>query len=169
MLSFKNSCFKAASRFVQTAVVIDDEARYFDDEANRIPSGRITDPIAGLTSSNEPEPTTPKDSFIHDESELDDTLNIDRVVNGFAELKITCGVQRPKFGAGHKENAKLKEWALNCATHADITILDWLLFEKDKRLVEDIIVDILKKDQEFGGKIRLFCIYTAQSTSENIW
>ena len=32
MLSFKDSCFEAAKRFVQTAVVIDDKAGYFEEK-----------------------------------------------------------------------------------------------------------------------------------------
>lgn len=168
MLSFKDSCFEAAKRFVQTAVVIDDKAGYFNVRTDPVPSVPVTAPPTGLTVPLDSEPITPEESCITDQSELDHTFDINPVVNGFAKLKITCSVQRPDFGTDQQQDEELKEWALNCAKHADITIIDWYLFENDRRLAEDIIIDLLKKDKEAGGRVRLICVYTAQPNPENI-
>ena len=167
MLSFKDSCFEAAKRFVQTAVVIDDKAGYFDVETKQSPSAPVTAPPTGLTAPLDSKPTAPEESCIPDMSELDHAFNINPVVNGFAKLKITCSVQRPVFGADQQQDEKLKEWAVNCIEHADISIIDWLLSE-DRHLAEDIIIDLLKKDMEVGGRIRLLCVYTAQPHPKNI-
>ena len=168
MPSFKESCFEAAKRFVQTAVVIDDEAGYFDVEAKQGPSAPVTAPLTGLTVPLDSKPIVPEKSCISDESELNHTLNIEQVVYGFAELNITCSVQRPHFSSNQNQNTKLKEWALNCAKHSDITIIDWYLFEDDRRMSEDIIIDLLKKDIETGGRVRLLCVYTVQPNPKNI-
>ena len=167
MLSFKDSCFEAAKRFVQTAVVIDDKAGYFDVETKQSPSAPVTAPPTGLTAPLDSKPTAPEESCIPDMSELDHAFNINPVVNGFAKLKITCSVQRPVFGADQQQDEKLKEWAVNCIEHADISIIDWLLSE-DRHLAEDIIIDLLKRDMEVGGRIRLLCVYTAQPHPKNI-
>ena len=168
MLSFKDSCFEAAKRFVQTAVVIDDEAGYFDVETKQSPSVPVIAPPTGLTAPLDSEPIAPEESCITDESELDHAFDINPVVNGFAALKITCSVQRPVFGAEQQQDEELKEWAVNCAVHADITIIDWRLFKGDSHLAEDIIIDLLKKDMEAGGRVRLICVYTAQTNPINI-
>ena len=168
MLSFKDSCFEAAKRFVQTAVVIDDEAGYFDVETKQSPSVPVIAPPTGLTAPLDSEPIAPEESCITDESELDHAFDINPVVNGFAALKITCSVQRPVFGAEQQQDEELKEWAVNCAGHADITIIDWRLFKGDSHLAEDIIIDLLKKDMEAGGRVRLICVYTAQTNPNNI-
>ena len=168
MLSFKDSCFEAAKRFVQTAVVIDDKAGYFKVRTESEPSAPVTAPPTGLTVSLDSEPIAPEESCISDESELDHDFDINPVVNGFADLKITCSVQRPDFGADKKQDERLKEWALNCAGHADITIIDWFLFKKDRRLAEDIIIDLIKNDIEAGSRLRLICVYTMQPNPKNI-
>ena len=168
MLSFKDSCFEAAKRFVQTAVVIDDEAGYFDVKTKQSPSAPVTAPPTGLTAPLDSEPIAPEEGCIPDESELDHEFDINPVVNGFADLNITCSVQRPDFGPEQQQNEKLKERALNCVEHADISIIDWLLLSEDRHLAEDIIIDLLKRDMEVGGRIRLLCIYTAQPHPENI-
>ena len=168
MLSFKDSCFEAAKRFVQTAVVIDDEAVYLDVKTKQSLPVPVIAPPTGLTASLDSEPTAPEESCIPDESDLDQAFDINPVVNGFAELKITCSVQRPDFGPEQQRNEKLKEWALNCVEHADITIIDWRLFEDDLHLAADIIIDLLKKDKETGGRVRLLCVYTIQPNPKNI-
>ena len=168
MLSFKDSCFEAAKRFVQTAVVIDDKAGYLDVRTESEPSAPVTAPPTGLTASLDSEPIAPEENCIPDESELNQAFDINPVVNGFADLKITCSVQRPDFGGDKEQDERLKEWALNCAGHADITIIDWRLFEDDLHLAADIIIDLLKKDIETGGRVRLLCVYTVQPNPENI-
>ncbi len=40
--------------------------------------------------------------------------------------------------------------------------------KNDRHLAEDIIIDLLKRDMEVGGRIRLLCVYTAQTHPENI-
>ena len=168
MLSFKDSCFEAAKRFVQTAVVIDDEAGYFDVKTEQSPSVPVIAPPTGLTTPLDSESVSKEESCITDESELDHAFDINPVVNGFAELKITCSVQRPIFSSEQQQNEKLKEWATNCAGHADITIIDWRLLKSDLHLAEDIIIALLKKDIEAGGRVRLICVYTTQPNPENI-
>ena len=168
MSSFKESCFEAAKRFVQTAVVIDDEAGYFDVETKQRPSAPVTAPLTGLTAPLDSKPIVPEENCIMDESELNHTFDINPVVNGFAALKITCSVQRPVFGAKQRQDEKLKEWAVNCAGRADITIIDWRLFKGNSHLAEDIIIDLLKKDMESAGRVRLICVYTAQPNPTNI-
>lgn len=168
MLSFKDSCFEAAKRFVRTAVVIDDEAEYLDVKTKQSPPVPVIAPPTGLTSLLDSEPTVQEESCITDESELDHTFNINPVVNGFADLKITCSVQRPNFGQEQQRNEKFKKWALNCVEHADISIIDWRLLREDRHLAEDIIIDLLRRDMEVGGRIRLLCVYTAQPHTKNI-
>lgn len=168
MLSFEESCFESAKRFIQTAVVIDDEAGYYDKEKKQAPPTPVKAPPTGLTFTSDSDPSVSVDNYITDESESTHILDINSVVNGFADLKITCSVQRPNFGSDQQQNEKLKKLALNCAEHADITIIDWRLFEDDLHLAEDIIIDLLKKDKEAGGKVRLLCVYTRMPNPENI-
>lgn len=172
MLSFEDSCFEAAKRFVQTAVIIDDEAEYFDHGTEETPLAPTQAPPVGLTDTTdsdptESEPAVSEDGPITDTSELDHSLNISSVVSGFADLKITCGVQRPHFGDDVQNDEKLMEWALNCAEFADITIIDWWL-KDDKHKAIDIIIDLLRKDNEVGGRVRLLCVYTAMPNPRNI-
>lgn len=166
MPSFEATCFDAVKRFVQTAVVIDDQAGY-PKTVQSSPKPVMTPPT-GLTSSFDSEPVASVESCIVDESDLKHVFDINMVVNGFADLKITCSVQRPDFDSGQELKEKLKEWALNCAEHADITIIDWRLSKTDSHLAEDIIVDLLKKDKKYGGKVRLLCVYTMQPNPRNI-
>jgi hypothetical protein len=81
MLSFKDSCFEAAKRFVQTAVVIDDEAVYLDVKTKQSLPVPVIAPPTGLTASLDSEPTAPEESCIPDESDLDQAFDINPVVN----------------------------------------------------------------------------------------
>lgn len=169
MLSFDDSCFEAAKRFVQTAVIIDDEAEFNVPEKKKSPPpDPILDPLAGLTHTTESDPTEAEGTYITDDSDTDQRLDVGLVVNGFADLKIACSVQRPDFGTDKQQDIRLKEWALNCASHADITIIDWRLFRKDLHIAADIILDLIKMDIEAGGRLRLICVYTMQSHPRNI-
>jgi hypothetical protein len=169
MPSFKNSCFEAAKRFVQTVVVIDDQAGYPDDKTKKSPSPPVISPLTGLTTPSDSEPIAPEENCIPDQADLDEAFfDINLVVNGFAELKITCSVQRPDYGAKQQQKDELKKWAVDCAGRSDIAIIDWRLCKEDSHMAEDIIIELLKRDKDTGGRIRMLCIYTRQPNPSNI-
>src|SRR5688572_4618506 len=118
------SSIESAQRFLQTVVVIDD---------NAYSSDLVEEPPASLGSEDLEEPASAsafEDSGRVGSDGLDELdyvsaegLDTQAIVRGFAELGMTAAVLAPNAGAPLSEDAAL----LKAASSADVLVLDWII------------------------------------------
>ncbi len=147
--------FQALSRevvqgFLQTAVVLDDEA-FFSPQ-----------PTVDALVEPDPEIST-SESLPDDDEALDQTadrpsgnsLDAQALINSFADFGMVCAVLTPWKDDGGKGTT------INASRRADIVILDWRLGDQGQRATQ-IIRQIAADDAASAGRLRLFVIYTAE-------
>lgn len=184
--AFRQYCYDAAKHFLQTAVVIDNEAvfdmdRYIKEtqakhaeaeaeaQKDKIvvpPSGtlkgiKLAVPVAvepaGVAKEATPQKAPPTPTdFSH-------LLDAKLLIDGFSDSQIVCSVICPG-----KDEAKAVERAIKVAVTADIVVVDWMLDkvkgEAGSKRARDIIRGIIQNDIESRGRLRLIAVYTAEDS-----
>ena len=137
-----------ARRFLQTAVVVDDEA-YMTSDRSDMPNGEVVTPgrLAGGTSQADRGPVG---------RGTEHTLNARSVIDSFAALGVICGVVGPS------------QSAIETMRQADIVVLDWRLQEDDPNYVLSLLNDLLTGEVD-RNSLRLVAIYTGEARLEEIY
>lgn len=177
--TFDKICRDASTAFLQTVVVIDNEASLRADEqpkptgkkaaARRRPAspGSTAPPLVEVsteTLDSDPPGCGP------DEDPNAHTLLLNEVSRAFADQKLTCGVYLPSDSDPQDTETLISETV--AAIHpTDACILDWQLRDGDPDPAIKAIRDVLQLDEREGGRLRLILIYTAEdlkSASEQL-
>ena len=146
--------YKLAKRFLQTAVVVDDEA-YMAEDSSDGPKGEVVVPdrrtLASrvLASGHEDQsPVGPGSGH---------TLDARSVINSFAKLGVICGVVDPT------------QSAMEMMRKADIVVLDWRLQKHDSTcaLALELLGNLLDEESD-QNSLRLVAIYTGEAQLEDI-
>ena len=143
----RRSC-EFAQRFLQTAVVVDDEA-YMALDGRDGQSGTIVAPnrrtlVPAGQARTPPLGSGPKH-----------TLNARSVVDSFSVLGVICAVVSPA------------DSAMETMRQADIVVLDWLLRDGDSRFALQLLRDLLAGEAD-RNSLRLVAIYTGEARLEEI-
>lgn len=166
--AFQDYRLSGVRRFLQTAVVIDNEAEMRavvvpssePKVAQRKPVGvlnkRAVKPEHSAAAEDAPAVVAvdKEDSAGHTAV---GSLNAKLLTDAFSEREIICGLYRPEPG----EN--MVSLATNAAKHADVVVVDWLLEGNSSVKAVEIIVAILKDDISGNGRLRLLSVYTSQN------
>lgn len=184
--TFRKYCHEAARHFLQTAVVIDNEAvfdmeRYIKEaQAKQAkaetevrkeiiiapPSGALREitlavPVAADPAGVAKEVTPPK--VLTTTSDFSHLLDAKLLIDGFADSQVVCSVICPG-----KDEPHAVERAVKVAVTADIVVVDWMLDkvegEAGSKRSRDIIRAIMEKDIECRGRLRLIAVYTAEDS-----
>lgn len=148
---------EVALRFLQTVVVVDDQA-YTPVEENVERAS-----VEGDFIDNE---YSQPDAYV-EPFDLPDPQDFDTeiVVEAFADLGINCAVLAPDPVQRDADMFRIEK----LARRSDIVILDWVINPRDNanpipqsddQTSLEFIGKILKEDFEDGGRMRLICIYT---------
>ncbi len=136
-----------ARRFLQTAVVVDDEA-YMALTGDDRPEPGLVAPDRRRRASMRGRQDPVGRGSIH-------TLNAATVMDAFSALGVVCGVVGPTDGA--KEAMR----------RADIVILDWLLQNDRPEYTLNLIRELLVEEGD-RNSLRLVAIYTGEAALEEI-
>ena len=136
-----------AERFLQTAVVVDDEAY--------IPLAGGDRPQAGLVAPDRRTRTLSRDSRGAVDRDSIHTLNAGSVMDAFSALGVICGVVGPT------------DSAMETMRQADIVILDWLLKDGKPQHALKLIRDLLTGEAD-RNSLRLLAIYTGEAGLEEV-
>ncbi len=136
-----------ARRFLQTAVVVDDEA-YMAADRDDGPKGEVATPGRGAVASGQE-----NQGLVNRRSEH--TLNARSVIDSFSDLGVICGV------VGHRQSA------MEVMRQADIVVLDWLLQDGDSQHALRLLHDLLDEEVD-RNSLRLVAIYTGEARLEDI-
>lgn len=146
-MTFEEQCSLAASRFLQTAVLVDDRAEFQQTRANGVDaddSGGFDEP-GELAAAGIPAGTVaPARS---------DSLDAGAITKGFADKGLICSVLKPVG------NGKIENDVLRLAPKSDMIVLDWQMGDNGD-IAMGIIHNVLELDRRSGGRLRLFAIYT---------
>ncbi len=157
---FLESCREIAQRFVQTVVIVDDQA--FPQRIETPQAEVVPPPIRGLA------PTVPDEDSVDVGIPVEDEqpahgLDAGELSRQFASIGIVCAAYAPLQSG---EPGQLKEVdAINTAKlarHADVVVVDWLLDGRSSSLAIGLIRSILDADRDEGGRLRLIAVYTGQ-------
>ncbi len=159
MMDFDGHCQAVARRFIQSVMVVDDQA---DLSRPMTPSGPLevikpnlrsiqaredeAVPAEAAPSTAEPTP-----------AEVSHSLDGMRLTRSFAKLGVACSIYRPELIDGDQEI----DDTVKVARHADVVVLDWRL-GKDSNKAREIVKRILSQDATENGRLRLIAIYTGE-------
>ena len=139
---------KIATRFLQTAVIVDDEA-YMPANPGDGPQGEVVTPGRHTSASGREDRDAVGRGSEH-------TLDAASVMDSFSTLGVICGVVGPI------------ESATEMMRQADIVVLDWMLQEDDPRYALKLLHDLLTGDED-RNSLRLVVIYTGEARLEEIY
>ena len=153
--------FQALSRdvvqgFLQTAVVLDDEAFIPPQPA----VGSLVEPDPDI-STPEPPPDDDEAPGQTGDRPPGNSLDAQALINSFAGYGMVCAVLTPW------KDLDGDDATVNASRRADIVILDWHLGDQGQRATR-IIRQIATEDAASAGRLRLFAIYTAERNLNGI-
>lgn len=142
---------KAAREFAQTMIIIDDEASQEAEAPLPPPGGSLR-----LPSRRKRPKATVDTQATHTETErsIPHPLNAKALIDKAMDLGLICSVLRPK------ENENFRDRVVRAAQVADIVCLDWDIHKDGGKAALKIIGDIIRKDAEQNGRLRLIATYT---------
>jgi hypothetical protein len=169
--SFHQLCRDVAGRFLQTVVVVDDEAEYGDTPLTPGPL-RVPDVAARRRAGEDTESEYIESTTAHSMVGVSETdsepiqmenaeVDAKQLVDAFARLQLVCAIIKPI-----RDEQRLLDNLLAIARRSDLLVLDWNLEGDSGATTRELIEGILRKDHESGGRLRLICVYTGRQDLE---
>ena len=144
--SFDEDRQRAVQAFAHTMIVVDDEADHGHPES-----------VSDLTEITEPRRTDAPAEFEsskpHSKTRISHPLDQKALIDSALELGLVCAVMRPDG------NQDIKEKVAKAAERSDIVSLDWQMNDDGEKAIS-AINEIIQRDGEKGGRLRLIAIYT---------
>ena len=147
---YQGHSHELAQRFLQTAVVVDDEA-YMESEQGNGPTGEVVNP------SRTPRASGQDNQDPVDRSRSRHSLDAGSIINSFSKLGVICGVVSPTN----------TDSVLETMRKADIVILDWLLRDSNSQYTLELLGDLLAGESD-QNSLRLVSIYTGAEQLETV-
>lgn len=172
-VSFQSLSRDVTQNFLQTVMVVDDQAFYEEFDGN------LKDDTSSIIKINKPpkieigkkvkniEESVPSPLIYPkaDEKHVH-KLNAKILTDAFADMGIACSVIRPK----DNKETDLEKRVLNLAQKSDIVIFDWILSGDDSqgKKISNFISKITKNSINENKRLRLIAIYTGNSDLDTV-
>ena len=164
MTEFRRRCEDIAARFLQTVVIVDDEA-YIGEPPGVVgalitPTRRTAARVAGEVSKEDVEG---EDGHSHN-------LNAGLLVESFSRRGLICAVIAPQVEEEGRGDTSPVDLVAPAARRADIVILDWRLNNDNGEKTLSILKNILETDADIDptGRLRLVAVYTGEQDLSGI-
>lgn len=163
MIDLRGHYAESAQRFLQTAIVIDDQAMMGSAETVVVPA-TMEAPTGSVLGSDleSAAPTAVEITLEQDVVPSSKALNARILSQAFLDRRMICGLYRPESGEDMVTRAS------GAAEAADIIVVDWHLETGKSQPAKEIILNVLERDAEEKGRLRLIAIYTSQAGREAI-
>ncbi len=163
-ISFDTITKSIAESFLQTVVVVDDEAYLRPSDISQPPvaaSGEQTEPLVEPGPRGQPEvvPANPPDDARP--ALTSHQLDAKVLIDSFALKGLVCAVLTPGKGEDLSPNT------LKAAQRSDVVVLDWQLSNDDGVKATSIIQELIEQDTKRGGRLRLVILYTGEANLES--
>lgn len=159
-----------ARDFLQSVMVVDDQAHFTGDEKTFTEAKTLTSPRSrNFSAQSKTTKTVTSLKFEKDTADFvddpDHQLNAKKVIDKFADNGIACAILRPSDG-----ETELIEKVKALALKSDILVFDWVLKRGDAegKTVIDIISNIVSNDLSKERRLRLIVVYTGQKKLKKI-
>lgn len=163
---FREHCERSIREFVQTAVIIDNEAYVSSGEqekprrATRAPASILEAATVAPEQHAKAAPPLAQDSENlagrPEERSSPHALNAKALTDAFHRIEVVCGLYKPS------PTEQPAELATKAARHADVVILDWYLEDdRSSTKAKEVIRSILRQDLRENGRLRLIAVYTS--------
>jgi len=155
--TFLDRMMASVRQFVQTIVVLDDEADYGPSPINATLDVSVVEPPTGDIHTVDETTATPSTESTN---RKEGSLDAEKLIDHAAKCGIVCAVLKAKA-----ENEK--DPVLLAAKNADILILDWEMCNSAEKndsgvRAKNVIRDLFDEDERVGGRLRFICIYTQE-------
>lgn len=163
MADFLERSRDVVREFLQTAVVVDDEALYSPPPPEAVAALVPPDPgplgsVAPLTVSG---PAAAEGAVASEPDPIvEHPLNAADLVQAFAGIGVVAAVMRPEPG-NKTEQGEFDSAFLHAARRADIVVMDWSIFRDGGQRARRLIASLLKKDVA-DRRLRLIAVYTGE-------
>ena len=153
MNKFRQRCQETARRFLQTVVIVDDEA-YIEPTQSPGPLDKPTRRAAVHMADGKAVETVRRDE------RPSHSLDASTLVEAFSKQGLICAVVAPRFDIDPSDiiDPSVKQ--------TDIVILDWRLNRDNGEKTLSVLESILKEDA--GERLRLIAIYTGEQEISGI-
>lgn len=146
--SFEKRSIAVATRFLQTALVLDDQAYPEEEPKDLISELPSPAPYAAAESPGEELSSSAVVSATHGNNPIPTKT----IVHAFAERGIICAVLDPEEGPG-----------LWMSLHPDITILDWYIRDETGERARKLLRQLIEHERScYPHQVRLVLIYTTE-------
>lgn len=142
--TFAEHCREIAQRFVQTAIIV-------DDEAFMAPHDTAVDKV--VTPGRQQSSATDGDDAASRSGRHG--LDTSAIIEGFAVLGVICSAIRPS------------DPAMSAIRQADIVVLDWRLKADDPEFTLNLLASILTEEPDRNA-LRLLTVYTGEAELDRI-
>jgi hypothetical protein len=146
MSEFETGFQEVVREFLHTVVVLDDQDPNESPDVSVPKQIETPEGVMAVTEDTSQEVIPPRISISTEFSSL---------VRKYANLGLVCAVIKP-------EEAEFQQIGVEIAKRADITILDWRMFDSDGTHTLELIGGIVQSDMEGAGRQRLIVIYTLE-------
>ncbi|TLP42692.1 hypothetical protein FDK21_19460 [Cohaesibacter sp. CAU 1516] len=154
-MNFANDQYNAASSFAYTMIVVDDEP--VADSVEQKPIAEVKTPGRHDVAAAQKESQKPEAKRSH-------PLDAKGLIKSALDLGMVCSVVNPTG-----DEISVAESVAKASLRADIVALDWHMNDGDDgELASEIIKEILRGDQDIGGRLRLIAIYTGNKNRDDI-
>jgi hypothetical protein len=156
-ISFNEHCKESARGFIQTIIVIDDQASI----------GRVNDPSAKtaarvsgslLSDATIVKPALPVAASTA--TPVGHDLDAQLLTDAFFNAGMIAGLYRPSSDLS--DLVVLATSTVKIAKKSDVIIIDWSLNAKQPDLAKEIIAQVVDDDYKNGGRLRTIIVYTAE-------
>ena len=151
-MTFQEQCGEAAAKFLQTAVLVDDQAEFLATIDAMVEDKAVDydfvepDDLAGVSDVAGPVALS---------RPAREKLDAGAITRGFADRGLICSVLKPLSASS------IEAEVVRLAPKSDIIVLDWQMGDGDNGdTALSIIHGVLRSDSRSGGRLRLIVIYT---------
>lgn len=146
--SFERRSIAVATRFLQSAVILDDQAYPEEKPEDVITELPSPSPYAGAESHEEELPS----SVVASATQGNNPIPTKTIIHAFARYGIICAVLDPQEGP-----------ELWLSLHPDITILDWYIRDKTGERARSLLRQLIQHERNsVPHQVRLMLVYTTE-------
>ncbi|HII81629.1 MAG TPA: hypothetical protein HA261_14865 [Methanosarcina sp.] len=156
--SFTDLSVRVAERFLQTVVIVDDQAGYKGNQRNEQPK-KVVVPSRSTIKSATSEVKDKESKNV----KIGNLLNTKQVIDSFASKGIVCSVLEPS-----NDKSEMFGGICEVAKRADVFIIDWQIHD-DGQYTLEVISKIIMSDLEEGPGLRLIVVYTGENDLQRIF
>lgn len=162
MSTFQEHCKSAARDYLQTVLIIDDQAKLGGIDTAASPVVMQPPKPSSALSGSPALGKIPSNTLVKSPVPSHNSFDATKATKAFFEHGLVAGIYRPEI----EDNSDPDEFArsaVQVASRSDVIIVDWMLKDKIPSYSKSLIKAIIDHDMKSGGGLRCIIVYTGES------